>query len=360
MRTHLFMRCSKISLEGEFFIEGDFIEDTYGIIFDVKGYEHPPAKVVAYPRYVPSPSGNRCRNGRCYEKIYDLNVRYEFLRSKLMEYLVYDDVFDAYVCEVPLKNITKHYIPTKYLRNLFKHSDSLKGLKKRALDLALTLARESDVNIENLGISGSLLVNLHRENSDIDLIIYGTGESRKVANILNKLFSRGVLRKHNIEEYRKLFEFRKAYKIMDFETFVKHERRKIFQGFFLNREFFIRFVKKPHETTKYGEFKYKDMGEITIKAKVVDDSESIFTPVSYKIEVIKVIDSSKLKGNVDFNEVREVVSFRGRFCQQVFSGEIAIVKGKLESVLYCGEFSHYRIIVGGSHNDFIISEGLLR
>ncbi len=354
------MRCSKISFKGEFFIEGDFIEDIYGIIFDVKGYEHPPARVVAYPRYVPSSSGSRCRNGKCYEKIYDLNVRYEFLRSRLKEYLVYDDVFDTYVSEVPLKNITKHYIPTKYLRNLLKHSDSLTGLKKRALDLALMVARESDVSIENLGISGSLLVNLHREDSDIDLIIYGTKESKKIADTLNKLFSKGILRKHSIEEYRKLYEFRKAYKVMDFETFVKHERRKIFQGFFLDREFFIRFVKKPHEVPKYGEFKYKDMGEITIKAKVLDDSGSIFTPVSYKIEVIKVIDSSKLKSNIGFNEIREVVSFRGRFCQQVFSREIAVVRGKLESIFHRGEFSHYRIVVGGSHNDFIISESLLR
>ena len=242
-----------------------------------------------------------------------------------------------------------------------KHRDSLKGLKRKALDFALTIANETNVDTRNLGISGSLLVNLHRENSDIDLIVYGTDESKKVADALTKLFSKGVLRKHTIEEYRRLFEFRKAYKVMDFETFVKHERRKIFQGFFADREFFIRFVKKPQETHRYGEFKYKNMGEVTIKAKVVDDSESIFTPVSYKIEVIKVIDSSKLKGkNMDFNKIREAVSFRGRFCQQVFSGEIAIVRGKLECVFHHGEFSHYRIIVGGSYNDFIISESLLR
>ena len=35
------------------FIEGDFIEDINGVIFDVKGFEHPNTKVIAFPRYIP-------------------------------------------------------------------------------------------------------------------------------------------------------------------------------------------------------------------------------------------------------------------------------------------------------------------
>ena len=328
-------------MKEEFFIEGDFIEDAYGIIFDVKGYEHPPKRVVAYPRYIPSNTGNRCRNVLCYEKIYDLNVRYEFLKNVLKEYLVYDEVFDAYISEVPRENIVKHFIPPKYLKKLLNSKEHLTGLKKKALNLALIIAKESDIDVRNLGISGSLLVDLHKENSDIDLVVYGSRESRKVVDALTKLFSRGILRKHSINEYRDLFNFRKAYKVMDFKTFVKHERRKVFQGFFANIEFFIRFVKKPYETPKYGEFKYRNMGNITVKVKVVDDSDSIFTPVSYKVEVVKIIDSSELKDKVDFNRISEIVSFRGRFCQQIFSGETALVKGKLEKVFHNNIFSHY-------------------
>jgi len=352
----LFRRCSEIS---EYFLEGDFVEDKYGIIFDVKGYEHPPGKVVAYPRYLPSKFGNRVRDGKRYEKIYDLKVRYDFLRNKLKEYLVYDEVFDDYISEVPLNNIIKHYVPSEFLKKLLK-SDKLSSLERIALKLALILAEESGINMESIGISGSLMVGLYKDDSDIDIVIYGSAESRKAVNALKDLFQKGILRRHSVNEYRKLFEFRKAYKVMSLESFVKHEKRKIFQGFFEGKEFFIRFVKRPYELPRYGEFTYKNLGNVTAEVIVVDDSDSIFTPTKYKVKTLRILETNSLKEKISKDKIEEIVSFRGRFCQQVFTGELALVKGKLEKVYYKGTFSHYRIIIGGSINDYFISKSILR
>ena len=55
--------------------EGDFIETSEGLIFDVKGLVQPPDKVVAYLRYVEDPSGDRKRGRKTYVKVYLLSER---------------------------------------------------------------------------------------------------------------------------------------------------------------------------------------------------------------------------------------------------------------------------------------------
>jgi predicted nucleotidyltransferase len=39
--------------------EGDLIKTRAGVVFDVKGLVHPPNKVIAFPRFIPSPEGSR-------------------------------------------------------------------------------------------------------------------------------------------------------------------------------------------------------------------------------------------------------------------------------------------------------------
>ncbi len=52
--------------------EGDLIRTGDNVIFDVKGLVHPPDKVIAFPRYIPSPDGTRGSPGEMYRKVYNL------------------------------------------------------------------------------------------------------------------------------------------------------------------------------------------------------------------------------------------------------------------------------------------------
>ena len=45
-------------------IEGDFVETIDSLIFDVKGFLHPPDRTIVYLRYVADPSGERQRQGQ--------------------------------------------------------------------------------------------------------------------------------------------------------------------------------------------------------------------------------------------------------------------------------------------------------
>jgi len=53
--------------------------------------------------------------------------------------------------------------------------------------------------------------------------------------------------------------------------------------------------------------------------------------------------------------LREIVSFRGRFCEQAKKGEVIIAQGKIEKVTERNGTEYFRMILGGKPSDFMIS-----
>jgi predicted nucleotidyltransferase len=135
---------------------------------------------------------------------------------------------------------------------------------------------------------------------------------------------------------------------MTFEDFVLVEKRKAFQGKFEGLDYFVRFVKDWEETNeKYGDLIYKNSGPAKITAVVSDDSEALFTPCTYKLENVKIVEGPLL-------QITEVTSFRGRFCQQARVGEKVTLQGKVEHVRDTRNLrDHFRILVGGNPSDFL-------
>jgi predicted nucleotidyltransferase len=148
---------------------------------------------------------------------------------------------------------------------------------------------------------------------------------------------------------RRLFDFRSKDTVTSFEDFVRTESRKVLQGTFMERDYFIRFVKDWNEVEEeYGTMQYKSVGYAKIKATVVDDSEMIFTPCCYKISDVEFLEGSSVES------VEAIVSFRGRFCEQAKNGEIVIAQGKVERVQKLGEREHYRLLLGNKTSDHMI------
>jgi predicted nucleotidyltransferase len=202
-----------------------------------------------------------------------------------------------------------------------------------------------------IGISGSIMVDLHLQTSDIDIIVYGSKNCLLVHNILKEILGhrKGLINAYDIEGLRKLYSFRAKDTSSSFEEFHRHENRKFSQGTFRGRDFFVRYVKDWDEVEeKYGETLYRSLGRGEIKAKVVDDSEAIFTPCRYLVG-----DVESIEGKI-FTPLKEVASFRGRFCQQVRTGETIIARGKLEWVK-TPEEEYYRLLVGENFQDYIVS-----
>ncbi|MGQ9459848.1 MAG: hypothetical protein ACUVRA_01265 [Candidatus Bathyarchaeaceae archaeon] len=330
--------------------EGDLVETTDGILFDVKGLVHPPSRVVAFLRYVPDPKGDRERDGITYRKVYALSERYALLKQVFQQYLVYDPVFDESLCEVPFEAIKRHFRPVDYLQRL-RRQDELDEVESQALHFMELLKEGANVSWSNLGISGSILVKLYAQTSDIDPVVYGSENCYKVYSALGSLLDNreSSVRSYGLEELKELFDFRSKDTATRFEDFVRTESRKRLQGKFMGRDYFIRFVKDWNEIEeKYGAILYRSVGYAKIKATIVDDSEAIFTPCHYKIGNVEILEGTSIES------IEEIVSFRGRFCEQARNGETVIAQGKIERLQKAEGREHYRLLLGNKASDHMI------
>ncbi|PMB74467.1 hypothetical protein C0195_02715 [Candidatus Bathyarchaeota archaeon] len=333
------------------FREGDIVKTIANIFFDVKGLIHLQNKVIAFPRFIPEPKGNRIYGKYTYKKIYGLSERFRFLEQNFPQYIVYDSVFDEKLCEVPLEDVKRHYQPVNRLRQL-RHYERLDNLERDALIFLELLKNQAGIPWAKMGISGSLLVKLHTQSSDIDPIIYGIENCRKAYETLKSLTqdAKSNIKRYAMKELQKLYEFRVKDTRMNFEAFVHAENRKVLQGKFRNRDYFMRFVKDWNEINEsYGTVQYRNVGYARIKAEIADDSEAIFTPCTYKLKNTKILDGTCA------GLIEEISSFRGRFCEQARKGEKVVAQGKIENVIDKRQNREYlRLLLGNRPSDYMV------
>ena len=211
--------------------EGDFVETSEGLFFDVKGLVHPPDRIIAFIRYFPDEEGERKKNRRAYGKVYSFSERYELLKRKYPKYVVHDAVFDETLCEVPEDDVKKHYDPIEGLSQLRARKD-LDSLESKTLQLVSKLRKRSKIPWSAIGISGSILVGLKKHGSDIDPIVYGSDNCRRAYLCLQELLKepRSLFKPYSLEELKSLFDFRSKDTAISFENFVRTESKKAFQG----------------------------------------------------------------------------------------------------------------------------------
>ena len=330
--------------------EGDLIETVDNIFFDVKGIVHPPNRVVAFIRYVPDIEGSRQKGDKKYSKYYSLGKRYKLLKEKYPQYLVNDPVFNTTLCEVPIEDIKHHHQPAEGLQKL-RIKDNLDEAENAALRFMEILQEKADVPWSQLGVSGSVLINLNTQASDIDLVVYGMKTGYKVQKTMKTLLEdeNSPIKAYDMEGLKELFDFRSKDTNVSFEDFVRTDARKISHGKFMGKDFYIRFVKNLDEISEqYGSIIYKPQGRARIKATVTDDSELLFTPCTYKLDNVQILEGTKV------DNIEEIVSFRGRFCEHAKSGEVVVAEGKLELLQQQGKNEHYRLLLGSVPADHMI------
>ncbi|MGV9171761.1 MAG: hypothetical protein ACOC44_15165 [Promethearchaeia archaeon] len=334
-------------------IEGDYLQTKENsLFFDIKGLVHPKERKIAFIRFYPDPHGDRVRNGKKYTKIYKLAVRYKFLRENYPQYLFHSEQRDLFLQGVPLKDIKKIYTPRDYFRSLQNKTD-LSRMEKCSVQLCRFFIENSNLPEDAIGITGSPMVGLNKHESDIDLVIYGTEISHNfqdsMADILN---SGGFCREYNMREYQSHYQWRVGGSNIPIDKFLKSERRKLHQGMFKGFEFFIRYIKSPDDwPSSYYDYEYKDIGRIKLKATITEDEDAIFTPCTYKIDNIDVIEDQGLVNVIDAESIDQVNSYRGRFCEQAKKGELVLIEGKIERVIEKKKDSYYRILLQDQTKD---------
>ena len=337
-------------------IEGDYIESKDdNLIFDVKGVLHPKDRKICFIRFYPDPEGDRIRNGKRYKKLYDLKERYSFLREKFPKYLFFSKELDLELQGVKPQDIKKIYTPREHFKSLTE-KQKLTLLEQNSKGLCEFLISNGEIPENSIGVTGSSMVGLTKDDSDIDLVIYGTRTSLKFQEKLTTIFNKSInFRLYNLDEFKAHYNWRVGGSNLSFNDFLKSEQRKLHQGKYCNFDFFIRYIKSPEDWKgDFYDFTFKNYGRIKIKAEITDSTDSIFTPCSYKINILKVLDSSQLHKKFDKSRLKEVNSFRGRFCEHALKGEKVDVEGKLEKVIYKGSEHFFRILLEDQINDKMI------
>ena len=171
--------------------EGFAVETVEGLIFTVKGLSHPPDRLIAYLRYLPDPSGDRNRNGITYRRIYRFEEQQRILKRDFPSYLGKDPCFGIPVQWVETRRIRRIYDPRKRLKEISRRGPRDRTERKVAAFVEL-LRNSARIDLPSLGISGSVLLNLHLPKSDLDFIVYGEQQGLAVHGALDRLLDKGA------------------------------------------------------------------------------------------------------------------------------------------------------------------------
>jgi predicted nucleotidyltransferase len=334
-------------------VEGAAIEPRAGRICTVKGLVHPPDRVVAYLRYVPDPRGERGRGRERYRRVYSVAEQEMALRAHGISYSVDDLAFGVAVDAVPWQDVVRVYDPCERLQQLRERQPS-DPLAQDALALAELVRDAAGASPTALGLTGSLLLDLHTPASDIDLVVYGDHECRKVHAALSRLLddpSSGLARPRG-EELAAIHAVHREDTPLSAADFARLQAGKVNEGRFAGRPYFARFVKLPAEVPeRYGDPRFVSEGRALVEARVADDRDALFTPCRYVLDEVRILEG------VHIDDLREVISYRGRFAEQARVGESVRAYGSLEREIWSDGHETAHLVVGGRPGDYLLGLG---
>jgi len=325
--------------------DGDTFVTKEGFIFNVFGYEHPQDRVFAFLKYIPS--GFRTlfqvdylertwKYGRTTlfraEKLYTAQNYQRFLqtfRRNFPQYLYYCPFRDKEVISAPFSSIKRVYVPRECLQfiNKLERKDDL---QKTMLNFVKLLSDESGIAFDDFGVHGSLALNMHNAESDIDIVVYGTQNFHTLEKTIETLVKAGRL----------------SYVFNN-----RLDKLRRFKGRYQDKIFMYNAIRKPEEvTSKYGTHRFSAIAPVNFTCTVSDDKEAMFRPALYKIADYKPDDQASELSGEKIPEV--VVSMIGCYRNVARKGDKIKVAGTLEQVENVDAGAvFYQVVVGTGVNE---------
>jgi len=325
--------------------DGDTFVIKEGFIFNTFGYEHPENRVFAFLKYIPSKyktlfqidflehtwKYGRTRLFRA-EKLYTAQNYQAFLatfKSKFPDYVYFCPFREKEVISAPLRSIERIYAPNECLCLLteLKHKDSLQKMTLKFIEL---LSSESGIGMEDFGVHGSVALGMHTPKSDIDIVVYGSANFRKLEKTITELVK--------AENLSYIFNNR-----------LDAARR--FKGRYKDKVFMYNAIRRPEEVnSKYGMFKYTPLKPLKFYCSVEDDSQAMFRPAIYRIGDYTPADKTSTLPKEQIPEL--VVSMIGCYRNIAKKRDKIRVSGMLERVenLENGKI-FYQAVVGTAINE---------
>jgi len=319
--------------------DGDIIVSTDRFIFYTFGYSHPEDRVISFLKYVPARHASRfdmewmeyrwnfigedmVRPKELFSPENHLKLIGSFKKS-FPDYLYYSRMLKRWLIAVPKRLIWRVFDPSQCLVELLKE-DKRDFLEEKAIQLIGKLSSESGVPLASFGIHGSISLGMHHEGSDIDVIVYGASNFRRVIDAMKRLEGKG-----EISLVR--------------ETF--YDERKLNKGIFSHVRFNVNATRTQSEISD-RRLHFEPIAKVEASCKVIDDGEAMFRPAIYKVSECAIESGPSFYAD----RVSEVCVMIGQFRSLASKGDKMLVRGMLERVRSDDE-EWFRIVVGSGLKD---------
>ena len=283
-------------------VEGAAVETADGLLFTVKGVIHPPDRVVAYLRYVPDPRGERARGRDRFRRVYSVAEQQEALRARDLSYRVERSGArrpgggravegDRARLRPPRAAAAP---PRARARRLARGGcPRVRGAaarRRRCVAGRLRPDGLSALRPPHAGVG-------HRPRR---VRRPGRPQGARGAHAPAGGSSSGLARPRD-EELEAIHAVHREDTPLSAADFARLQARKVNEGRFAGRPYFIRFVKLPAEVPeRYGDPRFAPAGMALVEARVTDDRDALFTPCRYSLDEVRSLDGARAE------DVREV------------------------------------------------------
>ncbi|MFO7967137.1 MAG: nucleotidyltransferase domain-containing protein [Archaeoglobaceae archaeon] len=261
--------------------------------FSVIGYRNDKG-VKCFLRYIPHEKGGRKKEGKRFRKLLHREAT-DFASKWGTNY------FNGKIFIVPPEDVDEVFKPEERLK--------VEGKVGEVVDFF------SGIPLQNMGVTGSRLIGLEDEGSDIDFVMYGDQWFKGREKIKSGM-NRGEIAEPDSDVWDSIFNKRKVN--IPFNIFLSHERRKFHRAVLGSTYFDLLYVRDYWELENEVPEEEGEKGEkLTVEAKVKEGSLIFDYPAYYPVK---------------HEDIDAVMCFTHTFTGQAFKGETLEAKGYVETI----------------------------
>lgn len=277
----------------------DFIQTPEGLIFAVVDGQPEADRVLCWLRYATVDGVPRkLRTSAAQAYLAEHAPTYAYTSARLATPLH----------GVPIARISRHHRPRSRVRELLA-AEPRDAIEAKAVRL-LRLLGGLGLDLDAVGLTGSLLIEAQNPASDLDLVIYGREAFFQARALIRRAMADGTLDVLDAEDWREAYERRGC--ALGFEEYLWHERRKFNKGMIDGTKFDITLIGKdfPVESGPV-----RKLGMMVVRARVLDARYAYDHPAIYQL---------------DHPGITQARAFTQTYAGQAETGETVEISGVLE------------------------------
>ena len=187
----------------------------------------------------------------------------------LKKYIKHVEMFDADLFCFSGNDIEKIYHPLEFENNKGFHHSMTQKVRE-------IISKACFIPIEDIGVEGSTLLGYYSERSDIDLIIYGLENSKKLGVDFHTIRRFAGIRLYQASDYSELLNKRKNIGFGDNSVSILTQELRRFYGFIESKRFSVICVLKSSDKTPIDNsrrIKYQEyfQGEVEIVSDIYSE-----------------------------------------------------------------------------------------